>query len=94
MFIIRDNKGGIGSKRTVHELIVIMVGFYQMKSEIGIDKFNELTFQKQMYNICRHLNRHLLCDNLCILVQDVCRYTQNILSSLKSFPNWIILPSP
>ena len=46
MLIIGNNKSRIGSKSTIHEFVVILVGINQMQAEIGIDKFHVAAFQQ------------------------------------------------
>ena len=72
VFIVRNDESGVSCKGAIHKLIVIVVFLNQMKAEIGIDQFHELTLQKQVNDICGNLNRHLLSNDLCIFLQNVC----------------------
>ena len=45
MLVVRNNIGGISRKSTIHKLIIIMVGRYKMKAEIGIYQLYEIAFQ-------------------------------------------------
>ena len=58
LVFVLNNKGCICCKGAIHEFVVIMVFFNQVKTEIGVDQFYILTFEQQMNDdsLCRALS--------------------------------------
>jgi hypothetical protein len=46
MLVVGNDIGGISRKSTIHKLVVVMIGLYQPKLEIGSDPFDIFAFQQ------------------------------------------------